>query len=84
MTPLRDTSTVADVRYHELLRALAPERRLAAAMSLSRSVRALAEAGIRDRHPHASEREVRIRLTVRLYGRSAAEKLFGAVPADAV
>lgn len=81
---MRDTSTHSNVRYHELLRALPPERRLEAAMSLSRSVRALAEAGIRQRHPQASAQEVRVRLTVRLYGRAAAKKLFGAVPDDAV
>lgn len=52
-------------------------------MSLSRGVRALAEAGIRERCPGASDEEVRVRLTVRLYGRAAAEKLFGAVPDDA-
>ncbi len=78
-----DTSRPSNVRYHELLRALAPERRLEAAMGLSRSVRALAEAGIRERHPDATDEEVRTRLTVRLYGRAAAEKLFGAVPGDA-
>jgi hypothetical protein len=47
-------------------------------------VRQLAEAGIRQRHPHASDSEVRVRLTVRLYGRDVARRLFGAVPADAV
>jgi DNA-binding MarR family transcriptional regulator len=52
-------------------------------MSLSRGVRALAEAGIRERCPDATDEEVRVRLTVRLYGRAAAEKLFGAVPDDA-
>jgi len=80
---VRDTSAAASARYHELLRALPPERRLEAAISLSRGVRALAEAGIRERCPDASDEEVRVRLTVRLYGRDAAQKLFGAVPHDA-
>ena len=78
-----DTSAASNARYHELLRALSPERRLEAAMGLSRTVRALAEAGLRERHPNASDDEIRTRLTVRLYGRSAAEKLFGDVPDDA-
>jgi hypothetical protein len=39
---------------------------------------------IRQRHPQASEAEVRVRLAARLYGRDAAARLFGAVPADAV
>jgi hypothetical protein len=60
-----------------------PERRLEAAMRLSRGVRELALAGIRESHPEATEEELRIRLTVRLYGREAALRLFGAVPDDA-
>jgi len=80
---VHDTSPAADARYHELLRAMPPERRLEAAMRLSRAVRALALAGIRELFPEASEHELRVRLTVRLYGRAAAERLFGSVPADA-
>ncbi len=81
---MRDTSPEADARYHNLLRALAPERRLETAMKLSRAVRELALAGIRERHPEAGEQEVRVRLAVRLYGRDAATRLFGTVPDDAV
>ena len=80
---MHDTSPAADARYHELLRAMPPERRLEAAMRLSRAVRALALAGIRELFPEASEHELRVRLTVRLYGRAAAVRLFGSVPADA-
>lgn len=53
-------------------------------MKLSRAVRELALAGIRQRHPEAGEQEVRVRLAARLYGRAAAVRLFGAVPDDAV
>lgn len=60
-----------------------PERRLEAAMKLSRAVRELALAGIRELFPDASEQELRVRLTVRLYGRAVAVRLFGTVPADA-
>ena len=80
---MHDTSPAADARYHELLRAMPPERRLEAAMKLSRAVRELALAGIREMFPEASEQELRVRLTVRLYGRAAAVRLFGSVPADA-
>jgi hypothetical protein len=66
------------------LRGQAPHERLAQATALTRAVRELAVAGIRQRHPNASETEVRIRLVVRLYGRPAARRLFGQVPADAV
>ena len=79
-----DTSPEADARYHELLRRLSPERRLEAAIRLSSAVRELAVAGIRARHPEASEHELRVRLTVRLYGRSQARRLFGDVPDDAI
>lgn len=82
--PSLDTSPSADARYHELLRRMSPEKRLEAAMRLSAAVRELALAGIRQRHPQAVEQELRVRLTVRLYGRACAEKLFGSVPEDAV
>ena len=72
------------MRYHELLRAQDPAARLAQAAALTQSVRAMAVAGIRQRHPEASEAEVRVRLAARLYGRRAAERLFGAIPPDAV
>lgn len=52
-------------------------------MRLSRGVRELAIAGIREMHPDVSEDELRVRLTVRLYGREAATRLFGTVPDDA-
>lgn len=82
--PGSDTSPEADARYHELLRRMPPERRLEAAMRLSLAVREMALAGIRARHPEAGEDELRVRLTVRLYGREAAARLFGRVPEDAV
>jgi DNA-binding MarR family transcriptional regulator len=80
----RDTSPEASARYHELLRAQSPAARLEQAAALTRAVRQLAEAGIRQRHPAASDAEVRVRLTVRLYGREAAMRLFGDVPDGAV
>ena len=61
-----------------------PERRLEAAMRLSQAVRELALAGIRGRHPEADADELRVRLTVRLYGRDCAQRLFGSVPDDAI
>ena len=80
---VRDTSPAADARYHELLRAMPPERRLEAAMKLTQAVRQLALAGIQELFPEASDEELRVRLTVRLYGRTVAERLFVSVPADA-
>jgi hypothetical protein len=50
---------------------------------LTRAVRELAEAGIRQRHPTASDEEVRVRLAVRIYGRDTARRFFGSIPDDA-
>ena len=80
----RDTSPAAVARYHELLRAQAPHQRLEQANALIAATRELAIAGIRARHPDASPAELRVRLTVRLYGREVAGRIFGELPADAV
>jgi hypothetical protein len=78
-----DASDASISRYHELLRAKAPHERLAQAMSLSKMVRELAVAGIRERFPSASPDEIRVRLAVRLYGRDVALRVFREIPADA-
>ena len=77
-----DTSPEVRARYEARLQALSPAERLAIAAGLSQGVRCLAEAGIRLRHPDADEVEIRCRLAARLYGRAAAERLFGSVPSD--
>lgn len=79
----RDTRAPAVDRYHQLLRAQAPHERLEQANALSQAVRELAVAGLKTRHPGATPDEIRVRLTVRLYGRAVAQRLFGRVPADA-
>ena len=60
--------------------------RLRIASRLTTAVRKLAEAGIRERHPEATDDEVRVRLAVRLYGRSRIGRLLGAtaIPDDAI
>jgi len=72
-----DTAPVQAERYCQLLGALPGARRLEIAAGLPQGVRALAEAGLRHRHPGAPERELRWRLADMLYGRAAAERLFG-------
>lgn len=79
-----DTSAVAVARYHDLLRAQTAPQRLEQTNALIAAVRELAVAGLRARHPDASPEELRKRLTVRLYGREVAARLFGAIPSDAV
>jgi hypothetical protein len=44
----------------------------------------MAMAGLRARHPSASEAELRARLFVRLYGRAEALRVLREVPDDAV
>jgi DNA-binding HxlR family transcriptional regulator len=80
---VQDTSPAGKTRYYELLRRLPADRRMQAMLRLSRAVRELALAGIRERYPTATEPELRVRLTVRLYGRDVAQRLFESVPADA-
>ena len=77
---MEDTAPEVLDGYRERLRALSPAGRLAIAVGLTSSVRALAEAGIRRRHPDASEGEVRWRCAALLYGRETAERLLGTVP----
>jgi len=81
---MRDTTGDALDRYHQLLKSQAPHQRLGQAVALTRAVRTLAVAGIRQRHPSASDDEVRARLAVRLYGREAVSHIFGDLPDDAV
>lgn len=80
---MNDTTPQADERYHALLRRLSPVQRLEAAMRLSHAVRELASAGIRQRYPGISDHDLRVRLTVRLYGPACAQRLFGSIPDDA-
>lgn len=80
----QDTSPEALKRYHEHLRRLTPAQRLKIAAGLSLGTRRLALAGLRQRHPKASEEELKVRLAVRLYGREAARRIHGNIPDDAV
>jgi hypothetical protein len=80
---LSDTRSDQERRYYELLVAQPPVERLRRGVSLSRTVRRLALAGLRIRHPGAEERELRARLAIVLYGRTIAQRLFGPLPADA-
>lgn len=79
----RDTAPEMEVRYQERLGQLTGAERLEVAVQLSAGVRAMAEAGLRHRHPEASEEELRCRLVVLLYGRDLAARLFDTVPEDA-
>lgn len=77
-----DTSPAAAARYRARIGALPGARRLEIAAQISSGVRALAEAGLRHRHPRASSVEIRCGLVALLYGRPVAERLFGSVRKD--
>lgn len=78
----RDTAPSVATRYRERIGALSGAERLEIAASLSEGVRALALAGLRERHPAASGAELHCRLAALLYGRAIAERAFGPLPDD--
>jgi len=77
-----DTAPEMAARYRERIGRLTPAERLAQAVRLTQGVRALAEAGLRRRHPGASEAELRWRLAELLYGRAIAERVYGPGPVE--
>ncbi len=78
----RDTAPAVAARYDAMLGALSGARKLEIAAQLTQGTRAMAEAGLRSRHPGADDGEIRCRLAALLYGRAAAARLFGSVPDD--
>lgn len=79
---VNDTSPEAEARYIALLQAMTLEERGEQVVRLSRAVRALCEAGVRERHPLADEVEVKARVAAITYGREVATRLFPAVVID--
>lgn len=77
-----DTSPEQWQRYVAGLQAIPAGIRARQLDVLTTRVRALAMAGLRRRHPEASEEELRIRFAAQTYGRKAAA-LLGPVPPDA-
>ena len=63
---MRDTTPEAARVYYAALRRMGPEARLKAALQLSDQMRALLEAGVRQRHPDYDEQTVRL-ATIRLW-----------------
>jgi hypothetical protein len=78
MNLVHDTSPKARARYFELLRQAGPQKRLQICVALSRAVRELALAGIRqsDAHGNLSAGELRQKLAERLYGAEVAQRVF--------
>jgi hypothetical protein len=65
----RDTSARAAAIQDRLHDRLGPEGRFELAMKMSELAREFAKAGVRDRHPHLSDREVLRELASIFYGR---------------
>jgi hypothetical protein len=76
-----DTSAAAEHVLVEKLRAMSPEQRLSLALSLSQSVRSLAIAGVRQRHPGSSAREQLLRLAITIHGRDLATAAYPEIAA---
>jgi hypothetical protein len=71
-----DTSPDAEHVQIERWRQMAPAEKLALVSGMTRTVFALAIAGIRDRYPSASEREVFLRFAVLHLGVDLARKAY--------
>lgn len=76
-----DTSPDAWWRMIALYRRMTPAQKLAKVAALNASTREAALAGIRLRHPQATEREQRLYLFTLMHGDELAKKAFGWDPA---
>jgi len=72
-----DTSPEAWEKFVEVQRALSPEERLARVFELSELVNSFAEAGMRERHPAASARQVFLRLARLRLGEELFARAYG-------
>jgi hypothetical protein len=80
--PVSDTSSEAHHVPIELMRRAPGWRKLQLAAQLHQSLRMLALAGLRDRHPGASPEALRRRLADLLLGPELAKEVYGPLPND--
>jgi len=73
----RDTSPEAWKVLIELIRKLTPEERMQRCIDLIEGMRVAAEAGVREAHPHAGEREVFLRAARQRLGRKLFHTVYG-------
>jgi len=78
--PYTDTDPCAERIQIELLRKASPARKLELLAQMNETVRALALSGLKQRHPQASEAELRRRLADLLLGAELAQRVYGALP----
>ncbi len=79
---MRDTDTEAHRVHVELMRRAPGWRKLQLAGQLHQTLRMLALAGLRERHPGASSEKLRRRLADLLLGPALAEEVYGPLPND--
>jgi hypothetical protein len=72
-----DTSPEAWAVYLDLVRKMTPAERLRRSLELSEDVRRIAEARLRLRYPHASDREITLRRGRLELGRELFRKVYG-------
>ncbi|MBI5497007.1 MAG: hypothetical protein HY904_18475 [Deltaproteobacteria bacterium] len=78
-----DTTAEQDAVYMDLVRKASTAQRARVVGALSAGVRRMAEAGIREAFPAATDEEVAVRVAMRLYGRDVVQRVLGRVPPDA-
>jgi hypothetical protein len=71
-----DTSPEVEARQVEAWRRMSPAEKLRLVVSMSETVRQLALAGIRERHPGASPREEFLRLALLMLGSELARRVY--------
>jgi hypothetical protein len=76
-----DTDKGAEQAYVKMLREAPPWRKAAMVDSLTRTCQELAAAGIRMRHPEATEKEIRLRLAALWLDRELMIRMFNWDPA---
>jgi hypothetical protein len=79
-TLAEDTSAEAERVFIELLRRASPARKMAMVLSANRTARALAMAGLRERHPGETPARLRRRLADLWLGPELAAKAYGPLP----
>jgi len=72
----QDTSPEIEQRQIEAWRAMSPAEKAELITGLTQAARAMALAGIRDRHPDASEREQFLRLAIITLGADLARRAY--------
>lgn len=72
-----DTSPSAEAKQLEIFRKMPPWRKMQLIDEAIKTSYALAQAGLRHRHPDADEDEIRRRLFDLLLGRELAERVYG-------